>query len=458
MKQALGVVKGAAQNLDPTGILGTAIDLCQAIIELRGQLKANKEQSNLLIEKVVLLKETLGFLAKKKDLSIQLLNHIDSLNKKLNNINKFLERYCNQNKWYKHILHINSDTSSFEEFHKEVSHWVAQLNFSVSADIHHELKDILFRIQQTQSDVKIIAKEADLRAIQANQDSVLKLQEISQFYPKELVQRTINELLLNQGLYSAEEHLHGTFIENQHLRDSICMLQRKLAERNPGGPLIFSPVFLPVCATLLIVNLTSESCEQAPVCNGKLTSSGLNNFFRKNHELKYKSVHHEIVYHGATQAEKQENQIGNVKTTDGKLLMIFEEKKVKFLSSNNEKLRSLTMLALQAFSEKEMPLTITFDNYKEDVLISILDEIIKRNESIEVKEKLFLNLNLSEKQLESIKSRDSRNFIEYKIKKSNDIVRELQITENTREKFKYDQEHVPAVLQPAAQNMLLARR
>ena len=200
---------------DPSGItapLKAVLDICEKIIELRDQIKANKEQSICLIERVNLLHKTLTELkrtelkrtelkSKPNKINQQLLDNLYLLDNLLNSIREFLNQYCQRN-WFSKIIHAGSDSSSFEDYTKQLQDLISQLNLGI---------DVAMFCNQ---DLDRVAAQADRQIILKNQKTILELQHIALYYPEQLEkQGSTIKSLLQQGLYSIEGHLGNAVTE-----------------------------------------------------------------------------------------------------------------------------------------------------------------------------------------------------------------------------------------------------
>ena len=172
------------------------IQLCQTIINLYLQVKANREQSNRLIERVRSVQTTLQDLpCKEKKISQQLVNNLSLLDKLLKRIHEFLNQYC-QRGWFKRIFNVGSDADSFADYNKQLQDLISQLNLSVNVAIFcDQAKDRH-------------AEQLDHQVIMKNQQAILELQQIAIYQPEQLEKHGSHiELLLQQGLYSIEGQL-----------------------------------------------------------------------------------------------------------------------------------------------------------------------------------------------------------------------------------------------------------
>lgn len=204
MQNAVKVVQ-VGLGCDPTGFtapLNAVISLCLIIKELRDQIKANKEQSICLIERVSLLQATLVELKDNpQKISQQLLDNLRLLDNLLKNICEFLKQYCTRN-WFKKIFNAGSDSNSFNDYTRQLQDLITQLNLGINVALFHN---------QAQDR---IAAEKDRQIIVENQKTILELQQIELYYPEQLdKQGSAIKLLLNQGLYSVGEQLNNTVSE-----------------------------------------------------------------------------------------------------------------------------------------------------------------------------------------------------------------------------------------------------
>jgi|GEM_PF-5027169 hypothetical protein len=173
------------------------IQLCQTIINLYQQVKANREQSNRLIERVRSVQTTLQDLScKEKKISQQLINNLSLLDKLLKRIHEFLNKYCQKTSWFKRIFNVGSDADSFADHNKQLQDLISQLNLSVNVAIFcDQAKD-----RQ--------AEQLDRQVIMKNQQAILELQQIAIYQPEQLEKHGSHiESLLQQGLYSIEGQL-----------------------------------------------------------------------------------------------------------------------------------------------------------------------------------------------------------------------------------------------------------
>ncbi len=198
-------------------MLSDVVTLCSAIYTLRGTVKANKEQANLLCDRV---HSVHGSLEQIKVFSEQLQTHMNQLKLLLNDIHKFLNKFRDTG-WFKRVCKSSNFSDQFKEYSDRISQLISQVMLGIAVQTN---------LPKPYGDIDRQAAKADLLIIKNNEDVLLEIERMSRhqdtFLTDELAKLRVFQ---EKGLYALADKSHSDAIA---IRDKIESMRQQLAQRD----------------------------------------------------------------------------------------------------------------------------------------------------------------------------------------------------------------------------------
>ena len=178
-------------------VLSGVARLCQTIYTLRNQFKANKEQSNLLCDRVHSIEMTLEEI---HTVTPQLQNHLQQMTDILTNIHEFLLKFSKAS-FIKRVVKSGSYVERFKDFSQLINQTLSQVTLGIAVQ-HLQ--------PEPYNEADVHAAKADLQIIKDNEDILLEIYRMNK-YQSEYTNRELAKLLPLQekGLYALEHKNHS---------------------------------------------------------------------------------------------------------------------------------------------------------------------------------------------------------------------------------------------------------